>query len=119
MTTYRRLQFLPLLLEKRPELFSTADLQDLQHTLVPWDNNPPENAKQILRDWYKARPEIRDALVSLASNNKELKKVEPSQASQSARLIAELSQKLKDTLSERTDSTKPDSVKPDQNQNND
>ena len=122
MTTDPLLKSLPLLLETKPELFSTADLQDLQQTLAPLENNPPENADQILRDWCKARRPIRDALRNLAENNKELKKVEPSQASQSARLtnfFQELSQKVKDKLSERNDSTKPDSAQPDQNQNND
>lgn len=118
MTTYRRLQFFPLLLETRPELFSTADLQDLQQTLAPLEKEPAENANQILRDWYKARPQIRDALRILADSNRELKKVPPSQASQSARVtnfFQELSQKVKDKL----ESKKPDSAKPNQNQNND
>lgn len=122
MTTYRRLQFLPRLLEERPKLFSTADLQDLQQTLVPWENNPSENANRILRDWYKARPEIRDALRNLADSNRELKQVPPSQASQSARItniFQELSQKVKEKLSQRTDSSKSDSAQPDKNKNND
>ncbi|NEP41415.1 MAG: hypothetical protein F6K35_20170 [Okeania sp. SIO2H7] len=125
MTSNPLLQSLPLLLETRSELFSTADLQDLQQTLAPWENNLPENANQILRDWYKARPEIRDALIDLADSNRELKKVSPSQASQSARLtnifliVSELSQKVEDELSERADSTKSDSAKTDQKQNND
>jgi len=122
MTTDPLLQSLPLLLETKPELFSTAELQNLQQTLASLENNPPENADQILRDWCKARRPIRDTLRNLAGNNKELKKVPPSQASQSARItniFQELSQKVKEKLSERTDSTKSDSAQPDENKNND
>lgn len=122
MTTYRRLQFLPLFIEERPELFSTDDLQDLLQILASWENNPPENAKEILRDWYKARPQIRDGLRDLAQKKKQLEEVPPSQANQSPRLtdfFQELSEKVKEKLSEITNSTKSDSAKPDKNQNND
>ncbi|MGD1699874.1 hypothetical protein [Dapis sp. BLCC M229] len=119
------LQSLLFLLEKEPELFSTADLQDLQQTLAPLENDPPKNADQILGDWCKARGPIIDSLireVENRQNTKEVKKVPPSQPNESARvtnIFQELSQKVKDKLSERTDSTNSDSVKPDQNQNND
>ncbi len=122
MTTDPLLQSLPLLLETKPELFSTAELQNLQQTLASLENNPPENADQILRDWCKARRPIRDTLRNLADSNRELKQVPPSQASQSARItniFQELSQKVKEKLSQRTDSTKSDSAQPDKNKNND
>lgn len=122
MTTDPLLQSLPLLLETKPELFSTAELQNLQQTLASLENNPPENADQILRDWCKARRPIRDTLRNLADSNRELKQVPPSQASQSARItniFQELSQKVKEKLSQRTDSTKSDSAQPDENKNND
>lgn len=122
MTTDPLLQSLPLLLETKPELFSTAELQNLQQTLASLENNPPENADQILRDWCKARRPIRDTLRNLADSNRELKQVPPSQASQSARItniFQELSQKVKEKLSQRTDSSKSDSAQPDKNKNND
>jgi len=109
MTIDPLLQSLPVLLETKPKLFSTADLQDLQKTLVPLEDNPPENAEQILRDWCKARRPIRDALRNLASD-RELKKVKPSQANQSTRttnFFQELSQQVKDKL--KSKSTNPDS----------
>jgi hypothetical protein len=95
------LQSLPVLLDIKPELFSPADLQDLQQILAPLENNPPENAEQILRDWCKARRPIRNALRNLASDRAELKKVKPSQANQSTRttnFFQELSQQVKDKL---------------------
>ena len=122
MTTDPLLPSLPLLLETKPELFSTAELQNLQQTLASLENNPPENADQILRDWCKARRPIRDTLRNLADSNRELKQVPPSQASQSARItniFQELSQKVKEKLSQRTDSSKSDSAQPDKNKNND
>ncbi len=112
MTTDPLLQALPILLETKPELFSSTDLQDLQQTLAPLENNPPENAEQILRDWCRARRPIRDALRNLASDRAELKKVKPSQANQSTRttnFFQELSQQVKDKLESK--SKKPDSDK--------
>ena len=114
MTTDNLLQSFPELLEIQSELFSTLDLEYLLQTL---ENNPPEIADQILIDWYQARQPIKKALRMLAKS-REIEKVPPSQASQSAR-ITELSQKVKEKLSERTDSTKSDSAQPDKNQNND
>lgn len=107
------LQSLPVLLDTKPELFSTTDLQDLQQILTPLENNPPENAEKILRDWCKARRPIRDALRNLASD-RELKKVKPSQVNQSTRttnFFQELSQQVKDKL-------KFESKNPDSSQNN-
>lgn len=103
------LQSLPVLLDTKPELFPAADLQDLQQILAPLENNPPENAEQILRDWCKARRPIRDALRNLASD-RELKKVRPSQVNQSTRttnFYQELSQQVKDKL--KSESKNPDS----------
>lgn len=104
MTSDPLLQSLPLLLETKPELFSTADLQDLQQTLAPLENNPPENADKILKDWCKVRRDIRDPLRNLASDRKELKKVKPSQANQSTRItnsFPELSQKVQEEIKRR------------------
>ena len=104
MTTDPLLQSLPLLLETKPELFSLADLQDLLQTLAPLENNPPENADKIFKDWCKARRPIRDPLRNLARNRKELKKVKPSQANQSTRItnfFQELSQKVQEELQRR------------------
>ncbi|MEB3343262.1 hypothetical protein [Okeania sp.] len=124
MITNPFLQNFPLLLETEPELFSTADLQDLQQTLAPLENDPPKNADLILGDWCKTRPSIVDALIRLENlqNTKELTKVPPSKANESARItntFPELSEKVKEKLSERTDSTEFESAQPDQNQNND
>jgi hypothetical protein len=112
MTSDSLLQSLPVLLETKSELFSPADLQDLQQILAPLENNPPENAEQILRDWCKARRPIRDALRNLASDRAELKNVPPSKANQSTRttnFFQELSQQVKDKL--KSESKKPDSDK--------
>lgn len=114
MTNDPFLQSLPILLETKPELFSTADLQDLQQTLAPLKKEPPpENADEILRDWCKARRPIRDALINLPI--RELKVVEPSQANQSTRIThfyPELSQQVDNKL-------KPESKNPDSGKNND
>ena len=69
----------PDLLKTKPELFSTEDLQDLDRTLASLENNPPENADEILRNWCKARRPIQDELIKFASNRKELGKVPPTQ----------------------------------------
>jgi hypothetical protein len=101
MTSDSLLQALPILLETKPELFSAADLQNLEQTLAPLENDPPENADEILRDWCKARRPIRDALRNLSSDRAEVKKVKPSQANQSKRttnFFQELSQQVKDKL---------------------
>lgn len=102
------LQNLPILLETRPELFSTADLQDLLQTLAPLENDPPENAEQILREWCKARRPIRDALRNLSENDKaEVKKVKPSEPKDSKRttnFFQELSQQVKDKLEQQNQS---------------
>lgn len=104
MTSDPLLQSLPLLLETKPELFSTADLQDLQQTLASLENNSPENTDQILRNWCKVRRHIRDPLRNLASDRAELKKVPPSQPNQSTRItnfFQELSQKVQEELKRR------------------
>ncbi|WP_287519530.1 hypothetical protein [Okeania sp. SIO2C2] len=121
MTTDPLLQSLPLLLETKPELFSTDDLQDLQQTLARLENNSSENPDPTLIDWcrHKERVPIKNALRSLAIRRKELDDVPPFPASQSASSTdfkQELSQKVKEKLSERTDSSKSDSAKLDQNQ---
>ena len=98
------LQNLPVLLETKAELFSTADLQDLLQTLAPLENDPPENANQILKEWCKARKPIRDALRNLARNRAEVKKVKPSQSSDSKRttnFFQELSQQVKDKIKQQ------------------
>jgi hypothetical protein len=109
MTADPLLQAFPLLLETKPELFSTADLQDLQQTLAPLENNPPENAEQILREWCKARKPIRDALrdIVMKSDRAEVKKVKPSEPNDSKRitnLFQELSQQVKDKLEQQNQS---------------
>ena len=104
MTSDSLLQNLPVLLETKAELFSTADLQDLLQTLAPLENDPPENADQILREWCKARKPIRDALRNLAPNRVEIKKVKPSQTSDSKRttnFFQELSQQVKDKIKQQ------------------
>lgn len=92
----------PNLLETKSELFSTEDLQDLDRTLAPLENNPPENAEEILRNWCKVRRSIRDELITFFSRNrKELGKVPPTQPIQQARLsnwFQELRQQVKDKL---------------------
>lgn len=101
MTSDSLLQFLPVLLETKPELFSADDLQDLLQTLASLENNPPDNADEILRDWCKARRPIRDALRNFSSDRAEVKKVKPSQANQNQRtsnFFQELSQQVKEKL---------------------
>jgi hypothetical protein len=107
MTSDSLLQNFPVLIETKPELFSTADLQDLLQTLAPLENNPPENADQILREWCKARRPIRDALRNLASDRAEVKKVKPSEPNDSKRttnFFQELSQQVKDKLEQQNQS---------------
>ncbi len=107
MTTDPFLQAFPILLETKPELFSTADLQDLQQILVPLENNPPENAEQILKKWCKARKPIRDALRDIAmriDDRAEVKGVKPSKTNDSKRItnfFQELSQRVKDKLEQQ------------------
>lgn len=102
-------QYIPFLLETKPELFSPADLQDLLQTLAPLENNPSENAEDILREWFKARKPIRDALIELEleRNRGEIKKVKPSQTKDSKRttnFFQELSQQVKDKLEQKKQS---------------
>jgi hypothetical protein len=107
MTSDPLLQKLPFLLETKPELFSNTDLQDLLQTLAPLENDPPENADQILREWCKARRPIRDALRNLASDRAEVKKVKPSEPNDSKRttnFFQELSQQVKDKLEKQNQS---------------
>ncbi|NMG10435.1 hypothetical protein [Brasilonema sp. UFV-L1] len=109
MTTDPLLQAFPILLETRSELFSPADLQDLLQTLTPLENNPPENAEQILREWCKARKAIRDALrdIVMKSDRAEVKKVKPSEPNDSKRttnFFQELSQQVKDKLEKQNQS---------------
>ncbi|OCQ93391.1 hypothetical protein BCD64_00360 [Nostoc sp. MBR 210] len=107
MTSDSLLQNLPVLLETKAELFSTADLQDLLQTLAPLENEPPENADQILREWCKARRPIRDALRNLASDRAQLKRVPPSEPNDSKRItnfFPEFSQQVKDELEKRNQS---------------
>lgn len=107
MTSDPLLQNLPVLLETKPDLFSTSDLQDLLQTLAPLENNPPENADQILREWCKARKPIRDALRNLASDRAEVKKVKPSEINDSKRttnFFQELNQQVKDKLEQKKQS---------------
>lgn len=102
MTTDPLLQAFPIILETKPELLSNADLQDLQQILAPLENNPPENAEEILREWCKARKPIRDALRNI--NRAEVKKVKPSAANDSKRttnFFQELSQQVKDKLEQQ------------------
>ncbi len=109
MTSDPLLQNLPFLLKTKPELFSLANLQDLLQTLAPLENNPPENADQILREWCKARRPIRDALRNLASDRAEVKKVKPSEPNDSKRttnFFQELSQQVKDQLEKRNSESK-------------
>jgi hypothetical protein len=107
MTSDSLLQFLPILLESKPELFSNTDLQDLLQTLAPLENNPPENAEEILREWCKARRPIRDGLRNLAINRAEVKKVKPSEPNDSkctTNFFQELSQQVKDKLEKQNQS---------------
>ena len=107
MTLDSLLQNLPVLLKNKPDLFSTADLQNLLQTLAPLENNPPENADQILREWCKTRKPIRDALRNLASDRAEVKKVKPSESNDSKRttnFFQELSQQVKDKLKQQNQS---------------
>lgn len=107
MTSDSLLQNLPVLLETKAELFSAADLQDLLETLAPLENDPPENADQILKEWCKARKPIRDALRNLARNRAEVKKVKPSQTNDSKRItnfFQELSQQVKDKIKQQNQS---------------
>ncbi|MDJ0616356.1 MAG: hypothetical protein QNJ63_06320 [Calothrix sp. MO_192.B10] len=113
MTSDSLLQNLPVLLETKAELFSTADLQDLLQTLAPLENNPPENAEQILREWCKARRPIRDALRNLASDRAEVKKVKPSEPNDSKR-ITNFFQELRPKVQEALDKLE----KQNQSQNN-
>ncbi|MBD2015205.1 hypothetical protein H6F96_14650 [Microcoleus sp. FACHB-53] len=99
------LQALPVLLETKPELFSAADLQNLQQTLAPLENDLPENADEILREWCKARRSIRDALRNLASDRKELGKIASNQSDQDKRVtnfFQELRQQVQDTLNKKS-----------------
>ena len=107
MTSDSLLQNLPVLLETKAELFSAADLQDLLQTLAPLENDPPENADQILKEWCKARKPIRDALRNLACNRAEVKKVKPSETNDSKRttnFFQELSQQVKDKIKQQNQS---------------
>ncbi len=107
MTSDDLLKNLPILLKKKPELFSINDLQDLQQTLTPIENNPPENAEQILKEWCKKRKSIRDALRNLGSDRAEVKKVKPSESNDSKRttnFFQELSQQVKDKLKQQNQS---------------
>ncbi len=92
---------LPILLETKPELFSPAVLQDLLQTLAPLENNPPDNAEQILREWCKSQG-LRDELRNLSENYKpELNKVKPSEPKDAKRptnFFQELSQQVQDKL---------------------
>ena len=109
MTSDPLLQNLPFLLKTKPELFSLANLQDLLQTLAPLENDSPENADQILREWCKARRPIRDALRNLASDRAEVKKVKPSEPNDSKRttnFFQELSQQVKDKLEKRNSESK-------------
>lgn len=107
MTSDSLLQNLPVLLETKAELFSTADLQDLLQTLAPLENDPSEDADHILKEWCKARKPIRDALRNLARNRAEVKKVKPSEPNNSKRttnFFQELSQQVKDKLKQQNQS---------------
>ncbi len=100
MTIDPLLQTLPSLLENQPQLFSIADLQDLQQLLADVENESPEIAEETLIDWCIER-ELRDALRNFSSDRAEVKKVKPSQANQSKRttnFFQELSQQVKDKL---------------------
>ncbi|NET85170.1 MAG: hypothetical protein F6J94_25635 [Moorea sp. SIO1F2] len=99
-----RLLAFPYFLESKPELFSMEDLQDLDRTLALLENNPPEKAEKILKNWFKARPSIRDELKKFSSNTKELGKVPPTQPNQQNRLynfFQELRQQVKDQLNSK------------------
>ncbi|MDJ0616032.1 MAG: hypothetical protein QNJ63_04640 [Calothrix sp. MO_192.B10] len=107
MTYNKWLSNLPILLETKTELFSTADLQDLLQTLAPLEDNPPDNAEQIIKEWCKARRPIRDALRNLVSDRAEVKKVKPSKPNDSKRttnFFQELSQQVKDKLEQQNQS---------------
>ncbi len=100
MTIDPLLQTLPSLLENQPQLFSIADLQDLQQLLADVENESPEIAEETLIDWCIER-ELRDALRNFSSDRAEVKKVKPYQANQSKRttnFFQELSQQVKDKL---------------------
>ncbi len=100
MTIDPLLQTLPTLLENQPQLFSIADLQDLQQLLADVENESPEIAEETLIDWCIER-ELRDALRNLSSERAEVKKVKPSQANQNQRttnFFQELSQQVKEKL---------------------
>lgn len=95
----------PNLLETKPELFSTEDLQDLDRILAPLENNPPENADEILKNWCRKRHRILDELRNFSSNRKELGKVPPTQPIQQARLsnwFQQLRQQVKDKLNSQS-----------------
>jgi hypothetical protein len=108
MTSNNWLSNLPVLLETKTELFSSDDLQNLLQTLASLENNPPDEAENILKEWCKARRPIRDALRTLSENNKaEVKKVKPSEPNDSKRItnfFQELSQQVKDKLEQQNQS---------------
>ncbi len=100
MTIDPLLQALPSLLENQPQLFSIADLQDLQQLLADVENESREIAEGTLIDWCIER-ELRDVLRNLSSDRAEVKKVNPSQANKTQRttnFFQELSQQVKDKL---------------------
>ncbi|NER97691.1 MAG: hypothetical protein F6J86_28245 [Symploca sp. SIO1B1] len=106
------LPYLPSLLERNSELFTTQDLRDLDDTLSKLEKLSDDEAEETLNNFYMTHPCIRDQLERMEEGNRELKKVKPTQANQSTRitnLFQELSQQVKDKL--KSESTNPDSDK--------
>ena len=94
----------PKFLEKKSELFSTEDLEDLDRTLAPLENNLPENAEEILRNWCGKRP-IGNELSEFVGNKQELGEVPPPPI-EPARLsnwFQELREQVKEQLKFKSD----------------
>ena len=106
------LPYLLSLLETKSDLFTARDLQDLDNTLTQIQTLSDDEAEETLNNFYITHPHIRDELENLEEGDRELKKVNPSQANQSTRttdFFPELSQQVKDKLeskSKKTDSDK-------------
>lgn len=101
------LQSFPTLLKSKPELFSNKDLQNLQQILAPLQNEPPEDADKILKDWFKARLPIREALEDLDDERQEVEKVRPSKSNDSkhiTNIFQEISQQVQKILEQQNQS---------------
>ena len=105
------LPFLPHLLEKQPELFSTQDLQELDYTINLLETESDDDAEDALYDFYINHRHIRDALRNLSEAEREIKNLKPSASKQYGvtNLFPRLHQIIKDNQKKRnmTDESKP------------